>query len=124
MLYELLAIARTQTHIHSKAVHEDAKAVSNTLGKLIINNRGIVRRVVSLGPRYLPKLIKKDQQRHFQGSYFTMLFDASPVTQRELGKILKSDPRIIRSYIYKVPTDKNLNAKLSIDQANEIMTKN
>lgn len=63
--------------------------------------------------------MKKNQQRYFQGSYFTLLFDASPTVQKEIARILKNDPRVIRSYIYKVP-EKKFNAKLSIDKVNEI----
>lgn len=116
MLYELIAIARTHTNkAEIKAIHDDARAVANTIGKLIINNRGVVRRIVSLGPMYLPKYIKQDQQVHFQGSYFTMLFDSSSSVQSELLRILKGDPRVIRSSIFKVDTKKLLNRKLSID---------
>lgn len=85
----------------------------------MIGNRGIVRRIISLGPRYLPKLFRKDQEIHFQGSYFTMLFDSSPSVQNELTRILKNDPRVLRSTIFKVPTKKNLNAKSAVDAVRE-----
>lgn len=94
-------------------------SVAQTVGKLVIGNRGIVRRIISLGPRYLPKLFRKDQEIHFQGSYFTMLFDSSPSVQNELTRILKNDPRVLRSTIFKVPTKKNLNAKSAVDAVRE-----
>lgn len=122
MLYELLAIARTRVSIANRNVHEDAKAVASTVGKLIIENRGVVRRIVAIGPKHLPKFMKKGQEKHFQGNYFTMLFDVSPSAQNELSRILKNDPRVIRSVIYKVDTSKKLNAKISIDAANEAVS--
>ncbi|KAM9899910.1 hypothetical protein OXX69_009289, partial [Metschnikowia pulcherrima] len=64
MFYELFAIARIQDPIH---VNKEAVKIASTVGKLILNNRGVIRQITSLGPKPLPKIISKDQERHFQG---------------------------------------------------------
>jgi len=69
-----------------------------------------------MGNETLPKIMRKDQEHHFQGHRFLMLFDSSSPVQTELLRTLKADPRIIRSYIEKV-NDKHLDASSSLDRA-------
>lgn len=92
------------------------KRVATTLGRLIIQNRGVVRKIQSMGNETLPKIMRKDQERHFQGHRFLMLFDSSAPVQSEILRTLKADPRIIRSYMQKV-SDKNLDPGSSLDRA-------
>ncbi|KAH3675548.1 hypothetical protein WICMUC_002637 [Wickerhamomyces mucosus] len=113
MLYELVAISRV-TKYGSHAL--EAKEVSSTIGKLILNNRGIIRNIKSLGLTTLPKIITKDQERHFRGHKFLMLFDSSSSVQNEILRTLKNDPRVIRSLITKVES-KNLVVENSIDRS-------
>lgn len=98
MFYELFAIARIQDPIH---VNKEAVKIASTVGKLILNNRGVIRQITSLGPKPLPKIISKDQERHFQGYHFIMAFDSSSAVQQELLRTLRRDPRILRSNIVK-----------------------
>lgn len=65
----------------------------------------------------LPKIIKKDQEQHFQGYHFLMLFDSSAAVQSEILRTLKKDPRVIRSSIVKVDTSKQLDVASSIERA-------
>ncbi|RCK65262.1 37S ribosomal protein MRP17, mitochondrial [Candida viswanathii] len=114
MYYELFAIARiTDPLNHAK----EAKKIASTVGKLILNNRGLVRSITSLGARPLPKIISKDQERHFQGYQFLMGFDCSVNVQEQLLRTLKKDPRILRSGILKHDLTQNLDPGTSIEQA-------
>ncbi|CEP24180.1 37S ribosomal protein MRP17, mitochondrial AltName: Full=YmS16 [Cyberlindnera jadinii] len=112
MLYELIAIARV-TNPSSAAV--EAKEVASTIGRLIIQNRGVVRQIKSLGLQHLPKIMTKDQEHHFQGEKFLMLFDSSTSVQSEILRTLRADPRVIRSMILKV-NDKKLATSSSYDR--------
>lgn len=119
MLYELIAISRVSNPVH---VHTEAKALASTIGKLVINNKGVVREVVSLGFRPLPKIMTKAGEQHFQGSQFLMLFDSSSAVQREIIRSLKNDPRVIRVNILKVDDKVNLNPGSSYTRALQAMS--
>ncbi|KAG7869023.1 hypothetical protein KL918_001666 [Ogataea parapolymorpha] len=91
--------------------------LATTLGKMIIRNNGVVREVIGLGLKPLPKIFKKAGERHFQGSHFVILFDSSSAVQREILRSLKNDPRVIRSFLTKVDDSKNYNAGSSVTRA-------
>lgn len=110
MYYELFAIARIQDPV---AMSKEATKVASTVGRLILNNRGLVRNITSLGPRPLPKIITKDREQHFQGYNFVMAFDSSSAVQQELFRTLRRDPRILRCSIIKIDLSKKLNASTS-----------
>lgn len=114
MLYELFSIIRVADPM---AKSQEAKAVATNIGRLIINNRGVVRQILPLECKNLPKIMKKDQTRHFQGYHMLMLFDASPSVQTQISKILQKDPRVIRSSIMSVNTRKRLDIPLSFEKA-------
>ena len=99
------------------AANVEAKELATTIGKLIIQNRGVVRRILPVGNKLLPKIIKKDQEQHFQGYHFLMLFDSSAAVQSEILRTLKRDPRVIRSAIVKMDTTKQLDVASSIERA-------
>ena len=67
MYYELFAIARITDPLNSA---KEATKIASTVGKLILNNRGIIRDITSLGAKPLPQIISKEQERHFQGYHF------------------------------------------------------
>ncbi|VEU23721.1 DEKNAAC104895 [Brettanomyces naardenensis] len=113
MLYELVAIARISNPL---SVHTEAKELASTIGKLVIRNKGVVREIVSLGAKPLPKIMKKANERHFQGSHFLMLFDSSSAVQREILRSLKNDPRVIRANVIKVDDSTNLNPGSSVNR--------
>lgn len=119
MLYELVAIARVSNPLQ---VHAEAKALASTIGKLVINNKGVVREVQSLGCRPLPKLMTKAGERHFQGSHFLMLFDSSSAVQREIIRSLKNDPRVIRVNLLRVDDKTDLNPGSSYSRAVQSMS--
>ncbi|CCE64173.1 hypothetical protein TPHA_0G03330 [Tetrapisispora phaffii CBS 4417] len=114
MLYELVSIVRV---VNPMTANREAKDLATTIGKLIINNRGVLRRIIPMGTRFLPKIMKTDQDRHFQGYHFMMLFDSSAAVQSEILRTLRNDPRVIRSSIVKVDTSKNLDVSSSIERA-------
>lgn len=106
MYYELFAIARISDPLLAS---KEASKIASTVGKLILNNRGVIRDITSLGPKPLPKIMSKEQERHFQGYHFIMGFDSSPAVQHELLRTLRRDPRILRSTIIKNDMNKKLN---------------
>lgn len=114
MLYELISVVRV---LNPMVANKEAKELATTIGKLIINNRGVVRRITPMGNMMLPKLMKKDQEQHFQGYHFLMLFDSSVAVQSEILRTLKNDPRVIRSSIVKVDTSKQLDIASSLEKA-------
>lgn len=114
MLYELVSVVRVTNPL---AANVEAKELATTIGKLIIQNRGVVRRILPVGNKLLPKIIKKDQEQHFQGYHFLMLFDSSAAVQSEILRTLKRDPRVIRSAIVKMDTTKQLDVASSIERA-------
>jgi small subunit ribosomal protein S6 len=112
MLYELVATARISDTLRHTL---EAREVASTIGRLIIQNRGVVRKIQGLGKEELPKILSKDQERHFQGHRFLMLFDSSTAVQSEILRTLKSDPRVLRSLIVKV-NDKRLANSTSLNR--------
>lgn len=114
MLYELVGIVRVMNPL---AANAEAKDLATTIGKLVIQNRGVVRKIVPLGSKLLPKIMKKDQEKHFQGYHFLMMFDSSASVQSEILRTLKNDPRVIRSSIAKTNTSKQLDVASSVERA-------
>lgn len=105
MYYELFAIARITDPV---LANKEATKIASTVGKLILANRGVIREITSLGPKPLPKIISKEQERHFQGYHFIMGFDSSAAVQQQLLRTLRKDPRILRSSIIKNDMNKKL----------------
>lgn len=116
MYYELFAIARILDPVQA---NKEAVKIALTVGKLIINNRGVIRDITSLGPKPLPKIISKEQERHFQGYHFTIGFDSSAAVQQQLLRTLRRDPRILRSSIVKNDMTKKLNCGTTFERAFE-----
>ncbi|ODQ82856.1 hypothetical protein BABINDRAFT_159353 [Babjeviella inositovora NRRL Y-12698] len=114
MLYELVALTRISSPLH---LNQEAKQVANTIGKLIIENRGVVRKVYSLGAKPLPRIVKKENEKHFQSYNFMMLFDASSSASSEVARAMKADPRVIRGNIIKVQKENDFfTNQFSIDR--------
>lgn len=114
MYYELLAISRI---LDPQQMAKEAKKIVSTIGKLILNNRGVIRDVTSMGPRVLPKVISKDQERHFQGYHFLMGFDVSSSVQQELLRTLRRDPRVLRANIIRHDLTNKLSPGTSYQRA-------
>lgn len=119
MYYELFAIARISDPL---LANKEAMKIASTVGKLILNNRGVIRDITSLGPKPLPTIISKDQERHFQGYHFMMGFDSSAAVQQELLRTLRRDPRILRSSIIKNDMKKKLNAGTTFQRVFEMVS--
>lgn len=98
MRYEIVGIARAIGSVPQKETQEIIK----TIGRLVINNRGVVRKIGNMNVRPLPKIMKKNRQAFIVGSHFYMEFDASPGVQSEVARTLSVDPRIIRSTVVRV----------------------
>ncbi|THH26708.1 hypothetical protein EUX98_g7480 [Antrodiella citrinella] len=62
----------------------------------VMNNGGVVRKIGSWGTQTLPQRMRRHQQYHHIGDYWTMDFDASPRSLRELNTILGKDRRVVR----------------------------
>lgn len=101
MLYELVGIARVPAIRHNT----EAANVVRHIGKLILDNRGVIRNVDNWGVRYLPRIMNKNRETHILGSHFYLRFDASPSVQREVLRALRSDARMLRSTIVKLGGD-------------------
>lgn len=101
MLYEIVGIARAVGPTPIKETQD----IIRTIGKLIVNNRGVVRKIENMEIRPLPKIMKKNRQSFIVGSHFYIRFDASPGVQSEVFRTLRVDPRMIRSTIVKVGGD-------------------
>lgn len=114
MYYELFAIARITDPL---MIEREASKIASTVGKLILSNRGVIRDIHAMGARPLPKIMSKEQERHFQGYHFVMGFDASAKVQSQLLRTLRSDPRILRANIIKRDLSKSLNPLLTIQAA-------
>ncbi|MCH0629148.1 30S ribosomal protein S6 [Kocuria palustris] len=114
MYYELFAIARITDPL---MIEREASKIASTVGKLILSNRGVIRDIHAMGARPLPKIISKEQERHFQGYHFVMGFDSSAKVQSQLLRTLRSDPRILRANIIKRDLSKSLNPLLTIQAA-------
>lgn len=115
-----MAIARISDPL--KTNKETVKIVS-TLGRLILANRGVIRNITNMGPKNLPKLVRKDQERHFQGYHFMMSFDCSSKVQQELLRTLQRDPRVLRANIVKNDMNKGLNQGTSFERAYQSISK-
>lgn len=114
MHYELFAIARITDPAKTS---QEATKIASTIGKMILNNRGVIREITSMGARPLPKIMSKEQERHFQGYHFLMNFDVLSKVQAQLLRTLRSDPRILRANILKHDMTKTLNTGSSLAQA-------
>ncbi|VVT50530.1 mitochondrial 37S ribosomal protein bS6m [Magnusiomyces paraingens] len=99
MLYEIVGIARA---VGKETATKETIEVLKTIGKQIIDNRGVVRDIKSWGIRPLPKIMKKHGDSYLYGSFFYLKFDASPGVQSEISRILRVDRRMIRSTVVKL----------------------
>lgn len=119
MFYELFAIARVADPLNTK---KDAVRLVSTIGKMILNNRGIIKDIKNLGVKPLYKIIKKNNEKNFQGFHFLIGFYASASVQSQLLNILKKDPRIISAGIKKHDIKKNLTPDLSYINALNLLS--
>lgn len=115
MLYELIAMVRILQPKHQ--MQQETKELATTIGRMIIENRGVVRKIMPMGKTMLPRVITKDQERHFQAFKFLMLFDSSIPVQSQILRTLRKDPRVIRSSIVKINTEKELASLSSIEKS-------
>lgn len=117
MLYELFALARV-TKTAPAALADEAKTIALTLGKLVVENRGVVRKVQLLGTRPLPEVIKAEDGRHFQTHNFLMLFDASAGVAKSVARAMGRDPRVVRGSLIRVrDKDAFYTNQTSVDRA-------
>ena len=114
MLYELVGIVRTLDRVKPA---QETKELLSTTGKIILNNRGVIRKIIPMGQRQLPYIMKREQKQYINGYHFLMLFDASAAVQSEILRTLRKDPRVIRCSIVKVSMDKSLNTPTSLHRA-------
>jgi len=94
-LYKMLCIAAHYSdYKHIKdLVHHSASH--------ILKNGGVVRKLTSWGTLSLPQRMRRHQQYHTVGDYWTMAFDASPKLLNTLRRSMRDDPRVIRCTVLK-----------------------
>ncbi|TFY77515.1 hypothetical protein EWM64_g6497 [Hericium alpestre] len=68
----------------------------------VMNNGGVVRGVKFWGTQVLPNKMRRNRVIHTHGDYWTMHFDASPDNQKNLARIMRKDPRVIRATMLKM----------------------
>ncbi|EGF80454.1 hypothetical protein BATDEDRAFT_25050 [Batrachochytrium dendrobatidis JAM81] len=101
-MYELVLIARTKVNSMSIAtgVLQAEKAKHKQLLKQcamhVLDNNGVVRQFINLGKKDLPYRMKRHQEIHAKGAYFTMQFDASPLVMKSLSSSLALNEDVIR----------------------------
>lgn len=66
----------------------------------------MIRSLDNWGIFPLPRAISRNQQRHHNGHYFVMRYDASTQTQRDVMKAVMLDVRVIRSTSVKLGDNK------------------
>lgn len=66
----------------------------------------MIRSLDNWGVFPLPRAVTKNQQRHYNGHYFVMRYDASTKTQQEVMQAVKLDVRVIRSTSVKLGDNK------------------
>jgi len=82
--------------------YKHIKELVELAAKHVINNGGVVRRLNSLGTLSLPQRMRRHQQYHQIGDYWTMHFDASPRSMRGLDRIMRADARVVRWTMLKL----------------------
>jgi len=68
----------------------------------VMQRGGVVRSLDSWGTRLLPAVMKRHEQRHTVGDYWTIHFDASPPVMKSVNFQLGKDPRVIRWTVTKL----------------------
>ncbi|KAL7416171.1 ribosomal protein S6 [Mrakia frigida] len=89
-LYELVCIAG-----HYRQFSTIRDLVKST-ALHVIEHGGNVRSIESWGTHNLPEKMRRHKINHYEGDYWTMKFDCSPVTLKALDAQYQIDPRVIR----------------------------
>ncbi|KAI8897054.1 hypothetical protein BC833DRAFT_595159 [Globomyces pollinis-pini] len=107
-VYELLMITKklatktTQDLIQNRSNNAVQKSLLKYCATFVLDHKGVVRELSSLGNRELPYRMKSHQEIHSYGWYLTMKFDSSPKIMSELSKSLKLNEHVIRHSIVNV----------------------
>jgi len=94
--YQMLCIA---AHYNE---YKHIKELVRQTAMHVLDAGGVVRGINSWGTCRLPQRMRRHQQYHDKGDYWTMHFDTSPRTLRSLSSIMRSDPRVIRWTMLKL----------------------
>ncbi|KAK1927042.1 hypothetical protein DB88DRAFT_476484 [Papiliotrema laurentii] len=96
-LYELFCIA---AHNPSSPVY--LRQLVEGLAKQIHVNGGVVRDLKNMGVGVsLAQRVRRNQQYHTRGDYFTMLFDTSPKMLKQMNEQLNRDPLVVKWTLLK-----------------------
>lgn len=101
MLYEIVGLARTNL----RGAEPECKDILHSIGRLIINNRGVIRKIENWGVNPLPSIKRKNGESHVHANYFYLKFDASPGVQSQIARTLRLDRRMIQSMVVKAGGD-------------------
>ncbi|KAI0268662.1 ribosomal protein S6 [Gloeopeniophorella convolvens] len=94
--YQVLCIAA-----HNRE-YRQIKGLVRLAATHVLNNGGVVRGLQYWGTEVLPQRMNSHGATHERGDYWTMHFDASPEKQKSLTKLLRRDPRVIRTTVLKM----------------------
>ncbi|PVH96332.1 37S ribosomal protein Mrp17 [Periconia macrospinosa] len=95
MLYEMIGVVRPGRL-------SEVKEIAKTAGKIVLDNKGVVRGVSNWGTFLLPKPLRKLQIKHNVGHHFILRFDSSAQTQHLVRRTMSLDPRLLRYSIVKM----------------------
>ncbi|KAI8971682.1 30S ribosomal protein S6 [Mycotypha africana] len=94
--YELVCIAR------HNMLEGNLKDLLKTSAKHVVSRGGVVRGFDNWGEMKIPHRIKRHQEYHTDGRYWTMHFYANPLILQDLGKQLSVDSRVLRHTFIKL----------------------
>ncbi|KDQ53595.1 hypothetical protein JAAARDRAFT_72542 [Jaapia argillacea MUCL 33604] len=94
--YQMLCIAAHYPE------YRHIKDLVRLCAKHVMEPGGVVRSIDYYGTRTLPQRMHRHAQYFTTGDYWTMHFDTNPATLRELNRMMRQDPRVIRWTMLKL----------------------
>ncbi|EPY49706.1 ribosomal protein subunit Mrp17 [Schizosaccharomyces cryophilus OY26] len=105
VLYELFCITRPAINATRTSAPTSAINVARNCGKAVLDSKGVVVDIESMGLKELAKPVKKLNNKHNFGYWWSMSFYSSPTVQQELQRILRLEPTVLR-YTFLKKSDK------------------
>lgn len=100
-MYELFCITRPAANATRTSSPTLAMNIAKNCGRAILDNKGVVVDVESMGLKELAKPIKKLNQSYSFGHWWSMTFYSNPTVQSEIQRILRLEPSVLRYMIVK-----------------------
>ena len=77
-------------------------SVARLAGNTILERNGVIRGIVNMGVMQLPQRMKSFKASYIEGHYFLLRFYSGPYVIRDIKRVLKMDPRLIRYNVVKL----------------------